>query len=154
MNKSFLQELADTMALGSLLEYIQKHVGSYEILSHWKQGEFHHDLLLRVNTTNHSLAGPILVVATNCNGGVKEVLCFAEVPDRQALWHWRCPHNSDFSGPILPILDRAITHHWFDPCELLTQNARSEMKAEFRQRQQGGGWEMLTSVCSKPSNTT
>jgi hypothetical protein len=34
------------------------------------------------------------VVATNCNAGVKELLCFAEIPDRDALWHWR---NSQFA---------------------------------------------------------
>jgi hypothetical protein len=53
------------------------------------------------------LPGCVLVVATNCNGGVKEVLCFADVPDRWALWHHRCPEVADFAGQLHPILARA-----------------------------------------------
>jgi len=30
--------------------------------------------------------------------------------------------------------------HWFDPCALLTEDARSEYRPEFRERQEGGGW--------------
>ncbi len=81
-----------------------------------------------------------LVVATNCNGGVKEVLAFSEVPDRQALWHHRRPDLPDFDGELGPILARAVTEHWFDPCELLGADARSEIRPEHRQRQEGGGW--------------
>jgi len=55
-------------------------------------------------------------VATNCNGGVKEVLAFREMPVRSALWHQRCPHVSDFSGEMPELLARATTLHWFDPC--------------------------------------
>ena len=40
--------------------------------------------------------GDVLVVATNCNGGIKEVLLFDDVPDRWALWADRCPDNADF----------------------------------------------------------
>jgi hypothetical protein len=82
------------------------------------------------------------VVATNCNGGVKEVLCFGEAPDRSALWHHRCPDNPEFAGELAPILERSTTHHWFDPCELLKPDARSEYRSEFRERQAGGGWTM------------
>ncbi|MES1186872.1 MAG: hypothetical protein ABUL60_23870 [Myxococcales bacterium] len=38
------------------------------------------------------------------------------------------------------MLASARTEHWFDPFELLTANARSELKPEFRDRQAGGGW--------------
>jgi hypothetical protein len=43
-------------------------------------------------------------------------------------------------------LARATTHHWFDPCELLGWDARSELKAEHRRRQPGGGWEMAPAL--------
>ena len=43
--------------------------------------------------------------------------------------------------------------HWFDPCELLRDDARSEYRAEFRQRQSGGGWQMknAASACGVPA---
>ncbi len=126
--------------LGSLLEQVRSRFGSYELVDHWQQGEFHHDVVLRVPGAAAALGGGALVVATNCNGGVKEVLAFAEVPSASALWHWRCPDNPDFSGRLPQLLGAATTEHWFDPCELLTEDARSELRAEFRQRQCGGGW--------------
>jgi len=52
-------------------------------------------MLVRVPSSRGELPAPVLVVATNCNGGVKEVLCFDELPDRLALWHARCPENRD-----------------------------------------------------------
>ena len=64
------------------------------------------------------------------------------MPDCWALWHWRCPHVDDFTGELPPVLGRAITHHWFDPCDLLATDARSELRQEFRERQRGGGWQM------------
>jgi hypothetical protein len=96
--------------------------------------------------------GRVLVVATNCNGGVKEVLCFAEVPERRALWHHRCPDIREFHGELGPVLARAITEHWFDPCELLAVNSRSELRPEYRRRQDGGGWEQaaLDGTCGRP----
>jgi len=139
---SLIQELADTLVLGSLLEALRAHAGVYEILDHWQQGEFHHDLLMRV-TRSPALPGSVLVVATNCNGGVKEVLCFDELPARGALWHSRCPEAAEFSGELPRLHARATTPHWFDPCELLLPDARSELKEEFRERQTGGGWQML-----------
>lgn len=131
--------LANSLALGALLDGVRRSFGGYEILDHWQQGEFHHDLLLRVEP-GAQLPGPILVVATNCNGGVKEVLCFKEPPERGALWRHRCPDNAEFSGRLPPVLDRAQTIHWFDPCELLREDARSEYREEHRERQEGGGW--------------
>lgn len=126
--------------LGSLLEEVQRRWGSYELLDHWQQGEFHHDVVLRVPQATQDLGANVLVVATNCNGGVKEVLAFAQVPERLALWHWRCPQNPDFSGVLSPPVHAATTEHWFDPCELLTPDARSEYREEHRERQCGGGW--------------
>ena len=95
---------------------------AYELIDHWKQGEFHHDVVVRLPQN------VVLVVATNCNGGVKEVLAFETVPDCWALWHWRCPHVADFSGDLPPILGRAVTPHWFDPCDLLRPDARSDSR--------------------------
>ena len=141
MPQSAVQALANTMVLGTLLEALRSRHGSYELVDHWRQGEFHHDVIVRVGDRK-ALPGRILAIATNCNGGVKEVLCFDEVPQRSALWHWRCPRMSDFSGALPPILARVTTVHWFDPCELLDSNARSELKAQYRRRQAGGGWEM------------
>ena len=137
-----LQALADTLALGSLLDELRGQCGRYELVDHWKQGEFHHDVVVRLPDD------VVLVVATNCNGGVKEVLAFDAMPDRWALWHWRCPHVSDFTGELPPIRGRAITQHWFDPCNLLATDARSELREEFRERQYGGGWQM-----AEPSGT-
>lgn len=134
--QAHLQSLADTLVLGALLEEVRARYGRYELVDHWTQGEFHHDVVVRLPDE------VVLVVATNCNGGVKEVLAFAKVPDRWALWHWRCPHVDDFTGELPPILGRAITHHWFDPCALLVPEARSELREEFRERQRGGGWQM------------
>lgn len=125
------------MVLGALLD----EIGSYELVAHWTQGEFHHDVVLRL-PEHGKMPGSVLVVATNCNGGIKEVLAFDEVPDRMALWHHRCPNVKEFSGDLVPIRARATTSHWFDPCELLTANARSELREEFRERQEGGGWVM------------
>ena len=86
------------------------------------------------------MPGPVLVVASNCNGGIKELLCFGELPEQGALWRWRCPDNDEFEGELPELLGRATTRHWFDPCELLLPDARSELSPEFRERQRGGGW--------------
>ena len=134
-----LERLADSLMLGALLDLL----GAYELLEHWQQGEFHHDVVLRVRDRSaKKLAGDVLVVSTNCNGGVKEVLCFAEVPARDALWHWRCPEASEFAGELPEVLGHAKTTHWFPPCDLLAADARSELRLEFRERQRGGGFRM------------
>jgi hypothetical protein len=140
-----VEKLASELALGALLEKLRREFGGYELVAHWKQGEFHHDVVVRP-TDPRGLPGTVLVVATNCNGGIKEVLCFDEVPDRWALWRHRCPDNPEFTG-ALPLI-RACVHtaHWFDPCELLRPDARSELAAGFRRRARGGGWE----PCSGP----
>lgn len=145
---SLVQQLADMLVLGSLLEELRANVGPYELLDHWQQGEFHHDVLMRVAGAER-LPGQVLVVATNCNGGVKEVLCFDELPDRNALWHFRCPNAAEFSGQLPALRERATTPHWFDPCELLAADARSELKAEHRRRQHGGGWEPSGAACAR-----
>jgi hypothetical protein len=143
---SLSEELATQLALGSLLDALRSRFGTYELVEHWTQGEFHHDLLLRVPD------GRFLVVATNCNGGVKEVLAFTEAPARTALWHWRCPTVEEFAGALPPLLEQARTVHWFDPCELLRPDARSELRPEHRQRQPGGGWEIAPACRTKPGD--
>jgi hypothetical protein len=137
-----LTHLANTRVLGALLDEVTAHFGGYELIAHWTQGEFHHDIVLLLpESALTELPGRVLTVATNCNGGVKEVFCFSSLPDRGALWHHRCPNSPDFIGDLQPILAREQTEHWFDPCELLGPDARSELRVEHRQRQIGGGWE-------------
>lgn len=134
-----LATLADSLVLGAVLERLREAVGSYTLLDHWQQGEFHHDVIVRVPGAK-ALPGEFLVISTNCNGGVKEVLCFDHLPSRGALWHARCPDNPEFRGELPSILGCARTCHWFDPCALLTDDARSEYREEYRTRQTGGGW--------------
>ena len=138
MESSLLAPLAAALSLGSLLELLRSEYGGYELLDHWQQGEFHHDVLVRAGDQER-LPG-VLVIATNCNGGGKEVLAFEERPERDALWHFRCPAAAEFSGELPRVLGRETTAHWFDPCELLAADARSELRPEFRTRQRGGGW--------------
>jgi hypothetical protein len=134
--------LARHLVLDALLADVAARFGAYELVAHRKQGEFHHDVVLKLPESGMSeFPGRVLVVATNCNGGIKEVLSFAEVPDRRALWHHRCPDVPEFDGALCPILARTVTEHWFDPCELLKEDARSELRPEYRRRQEGGGWE-------------
>jgi len=135
-----LEALSRYLLLGGLLEEIRRRWGSYELVDHWQQGEFHHDVVVRVPGAATDLGGEIVVIATNCNGGVKEVISFTEVPSRHALWHSRCPDNPEFDAGELPIVAAARTQHWFDPCALLLPDARSEYREEFRERQCGGGW--------------
>ena len=139
---SRIDALAATLVLGALLDDVRRAYGSFELLEHWTQGEFHHDLVVRLPAcaSVSDLPGRILVVATNCNGGVKEVLCFDDVPARGSLWSLRCPQNRDFAEPPAVPLLRSATLHWFDPCELLLPDARSELLPEHRRRQDGGGW--------------
>lgn len=137
-----IQRLADQLTLGGVLEELRRVAGRYELVDHWQQGEFHHDTVLQVDPQRVGVPGPFLVVATNCNGGVKEVLCFGRRPGRDALWHHRCPDNPEFAGDLPELLAISRTVHWFDPCELLKPDARSEYRPEFRERQDGGGWKM------------
>jgi hypothetical protein len=137
-----VERLARSLVLGALLDEVTCLFGSYELVAHRTQGEFHHDVVLRLPATAAAdLPGTVLVVSTNCNGGVKEVLCFSDIPERAALWHHRCPELPDFAGDLSPVLVRAVTEHWFNPCELLGPDARSELRPEHRRRQLGGGWE-------------
>jgi hypothetical protein len=46
----------------------------------------------------------------------------------------------------LPVRGRAQTVHWFDPCELLSADARSAYRPEHRERQEGGGWRLRCKV--------
>jgi hypothetical protein len=146
-----VDRLARHLVLGALLEDLTRRFGGYELVAHWTQGEFHHDLVLRLPTSARGeVPGRVLVVATNCNGGIKEVLSFAEVPERSALWHHRCPDAREFDGELPPVLARATTEHWFDPCALLAADARSELRPEHRRRQAGGGWEFAPpGACGK-----
>jgi hypothetical protein len=129
-------------ALGgrTLLEALRERVGVRDLLHHWKQGEFHHDLVFAVPEGVRETLGRCVVASTNCNGGVKELLALADVPTRWALWRARCPDNPAFEGELPEVLGRARSVHWFDPCLLLAPDARSELRPDARVRQRGGGW--------------
>lgn len=132
-----LDALAAHLTLGALLDDLRAR-GGYALVDHWQQGEFHHDTVLDVAAAG--LASRFLVVATNCNGGIKEVLAFDVLPTRGALWKHRCPASPEFAGELPPLVGVARTVHWFDPCDLLRDDARSEIRPEHRERQPGGGW--------------
>ena len=142
MTHPLLKTLAETLLLGECLQMLFILFPDYELREHWLQGEFHHDLVLYIPNALPRLPGAWLVISTNCNGGIKEVLCLEEEPDRWALWHHRCPENPEFSGAALAPKGLARTVHWFEPCVLLEPDARSELLPEHRQRQRGGGWQM------------
>lgn len=142
--------------MDAMIEEIAKSrslIGAFDVLKpfgvdpvdHWTQGEYHHDVVVRVRTAPAGLPGNVVIISTNCNGGVKEVLCFDEVPDRLGLWHHRCPDNPEFAGDIPLILGSFSTIHWKDPCGLLGEDAYNEYKADYRRRQRGGGWVPLES---------
>ena len=139
-----LQQLANTLTLQGVLDGIRPF--GWEHVDQWDQGEFHHDVVLRLKQRPPEMAGNVLVISTNCNGGVKEVLALEEVPDRWGLWHYRCPNNPEFDGPPPKVVANARTLHWFDPCNLLKPDTRSEYREEFRRRQRGGGWVSLDST--------
>jgi hypothetical protein len=125
---------AQHLTLGSLLEHLRKRAGGYILAAHWPQGELHHDTVLRVDPLRAGLPGPVLVVTTGCNGGIKELLCLDEVPSHGALWNRRCP-DLDFDGEITDVLGYHRTVHWCDPYELLLEDARTEYRRSARPRQ-------------------
>ena len=154
---SSLHTLGESLVLGDLLARLVKHHGAFELLAHWTQGEFHHDVVLRIPSGESGESTgpksgerskieplpPVLIVSTNCNGGVKELLAFDEVPSREALWNYRL---GDATAASIGLRDSSRTLHWFDPRELLGENARSELKPEYRRRQSGGGWKLREDV--------
>ncbi|HEV2608207.1 MAG TPA: hypothetical protein VGT79_09505 [Xanthomonadaceae bacterium] len=139
-----LQQLANTMSLKGVLDGLRPC--GWEHADHWQQGEFHDDVVVRLNQRPPEVEGNVLVVSTNCNGGVKEVLCLDAVPDRWGLWHYRCPDNPEFEGPTPHVRGFARTTHWFDPCNLLKPGTRGEYLEEYRKRQRGGGYTQADST--------
>ena len=133
-----IDELAKNLVLGALLDDLVEAYDGYELVAHWQQGEFHHDIVVAVRDAS-DLPGNVLVISTNCNGGIKEVMAFARAPAETSSGNIVAPPE------ILhfPVLGASRTIHWFDPCELLTEDARSELRPEFRRRQEGGGWEPI-----------
>ncbi|MCB9788901.1 MAG: hypothetical protein H6744_19670, partial [Deltaproteobacteria bacterium] len=69
-----LSALADERVLGALLAHLTAKHAAPALVAHWQQGEFHHDYVLRVPGAAAALGADVLVVSTNCNAGVKEVL--------------------------------------------------------------------------------
>lgn len=131
------------MALGPALRHMLQVHGRYTLVDHHQQGEFHHDTIVALDARVPGLGG-VFVLTTNCNGGLKEGLVFDTVPSFSALWHARCPDNPEFAGTLPRLRASARTVHYFDPCALLTPDARSELKPAHRVRQRGGGWRLRT----------
>ncbi len=48
MPSATLETLSRCLMLGTLLSEVRRRWGAYELLDHWQQGEFHHDVVLRV----------------------------------------------------------------------------------------------------------
>jgi hypothetical protein len=117
-----VEHLARKLALGPLLDELRLHCDGFRLVAYWQQGEYHHDIVLAVNRKG-PLPGSVLVVSTNCNAAVKEVLCFDAVPTRGALWHSRCPGDPHFAGELPPLLAAARTQRWVDPCKVLEATA-------------------------------
>src|SRR5215217_1225504 len=117
-----MQQLSNQLILSALLDELRVRYSGYEIVAHWRQGEFHHDLILHL-PTDAALPGRFLVIATNCNGGIKELLWLADMPTRGGLWKLRCPANPEFEGSTPNVLAHSMTVHWFDPGELLSPTA-------------------------------
>ena len=138
-----LEELGKKLSLLEIFDILRPF--GVDHIDHWKQGEFHHDFVMRVRERPADLPSDVLVVSTNCNGGVKEVLYLEDVPQRWALWNYRCPDNPEFEGEAPKVCGFTRTYHWFDPCDLLKPGTRSEYKKEWRRRQRGGGWVPLDS---------
>ena len=130
-----LDQFKEACSLSGAMTIVEGQWANYKVCGHWTQGEFHHDVVIDIDSH-------CLIISTNCNGGVKEVLLLEEMPSQEQLWHWRCPENPDFSGKPLKLVAQVKTEAWHDPCEVLVPDARSELKPEFRRRQKGGGWEM------------
>jgi hypothetical protein len=57
-----VQRLADELSSKALLEVLQQDYGGFDLLHHWQQGKFHHDIVLAVKEPR-ALPGAILVVA-------------------------------------------------------------------------------------------
>ncbi len=134
-----VKRLADRLVLGDLLTELHQMIGPSRPIAVWKQSCSHSDVVVQLDHRKE-LPGSVLVIAIDCDRGVKEVLCFDEIPDRWALWHWRCPTNPEFEGEIPPLLDYEKTQHWFDPNEICDDDSYCELRPEFRQRQRGGGF--------------
>jgi len=135
---ALVDDLASTLVLGAALEELRTRFGAFDLVAHWPQGEFHHDVVVRTRDG-------VLVIATNCNGGIKEVLAFDDIPERKGLWAMRCPDNAAFGGATKASpRARSTTLHYFDPCELLRPDARSELRPEHRVMQEGGGFTCAT----------
>ena len=126
-----LAALSRQLGLGSLLSELQARYGGTICSTSGRRASSTTILLLRLPEA-WPLPGEYVVVATNCNGGVKEVLCLARKPERSALWHHRCP-TIRFAGE-LPGARRGAHAHWFDPCALLKDDARSEYREDARER--------------------
>ena len=86
---------------------------------------------------------PKLVVATNCNAGIKEVLWFGDAPERWALWGWRSPDNAELEGKLPRLAISWRKENCFNPCERLVDDSRCEFKPGCRKRWCGEGSEEL-----------
>lgn len=125
---TYVESLAAQLVLGDVLLELRRRHGQWDLVAHWEQGEHHHDLVIRLPESAEADYPKVLVIGTNSTGGVKEIYAFDEVPDRDALWHYRCPELVAYWEPLPVLRAAARTNHWLDPRALLGE--------EFSGRQQ------------------
>ena len=116
---SYVESLAAQLVLGDVLLELRRRHGEWDLVAHWEQGELHHDLVLRLPEDDDREHPAILVIATNATGGVKEVYAFDEAPERDALWHYRCPEMVPYAKSLPGLRACARTGHWSDPRTIL-----------------------------------
>lgn len=120
-----INSLAQELLLGHLLQRLQDEFSDFELIAHWTKGEYHHDIVVRLGD-HRDLPGPVLVVSTNCNGGVKEVLCFSDPPSQEELWDLRDENLETDELPV--VLAAARTIHWVDPISLIRRPTMVDMR--------------------------
>ncbi len=120
-----IDSLAQELLLGHLLQRLQDEFSDFELLAHWTKGEYHHDIVVKLGDQK-SLPGPVLVVSANCNGGIKELLCFDTAPSEEELWTLR---DENLATDELPaVLAAAKTIHWVDPIGLVRRPTMADMR--------------------------
>jgi len=104
--------VADALSLHEALAVLETHAPDHRLLEVWRDGEYHYDLVFAVSDF-------FLVVAANCNGGVKEALLLDARPGRDLI---RCVRRD---GPLraLTVLSHERTVHFVPPDETDAQVA-------------------------------
>ena len=124
--------------LQALLEHLQLRHGGFRLLRCWSQGELHHDLVLRLAHPG-GLPGSILVVAVHSTGSVKEMICFASPPERNALWQHRCRNLDSRRSLLPPMLARTRHAHWAEHDNLLASRMQAAHRSPHKRGQEPAG---------------